>query len=221
MCTSITLPILPEGRRASGGVGPMVPAAAALEKDLPPALIKALGRIGNQIEVEILGPLLCAASIDHLAETFERVFPRFRDYYVSTILVVLGWLQEDSQRFYALTIRSFQRAERLIRSHGPHWIGQDASLNALLGLGTMSRVARATSSAATSNRILRRMISTPRYGPTRSWRTRWLSPRSPLVWPRWRTVGFPQRNRRTPPSWRNGVRVTRRKRTTWPRPPDC
>jgi hypothetical protein len=127
----------------SGGVGPMVPAAAALEKDLPPALIEALGRIGSQIEVEILDPLLCAASTEHLAETFERLFPKFRDYYVSTILIVLGWLQEDSQRFYALTIRSFQRGERLIRSHGPRWIGQDASLNALHGLATMSRVAKA------------------------------------------------------------------------------
>jgi hypothetical protein len=106
--------------------------------------VDALDRIGDQIELEILDPLLGAASIDQLAQVFERVFPKLRDYYVSTILIVLGWLQEDSQRFSALTIRSFQRSKRLIRSHGPRWIGQDASLNALHGLATMSRVAKAT-----------------------------------------------------------------------------
>jgi hypothetical protein len=106
--------------------------------------VDALDRIGDQIKLEILDPLLGAASIDQLAQVFERVFPKFRDYYVSTILIVLGWLQEDSQRFSALTIRSFQRSKRLIRSHGPRWIGQDASLNALHGLATMSRVAKAT-----------------------------------------------------------------------------
>lgn len=136
----------------SAAVGPMVPAGAAfrgeIRQSLPPALVDALDRIGDQIEVEILDPLLGAASVDQLAQVFERVFPKFRDYYVSTILIVLGWLQEDSQRFCALTIRSFQGAERLIRSHGPHWIGQDASLNALHGLATMSRVAKAATAFA-------------------------------------------------------------------------
>jgi hypothetical protein len=71
------------------------------------------------------------------------VFPKFRDYYASTILIIWGWLQEDPQRFSALTIRSFQESEHLIRSHGPRWIGQHASLNALHGLATITRVAKA------------------------------------------------------------------------------
>jgi hypothetical protein len=104
--------------------------------------VEALDKIGDQIEVEILDPLLCATSIDELAKTFERVFPKFRDYYVSTVLIMWGSLQEDSQRFSALTIRSFQQSEDLIRTSGPHRIGQDASLNALQGLATIIRIAK-------------------------------------------------------------------------------
>src|SRR5229473_255165 len=131
---------------ASATVGPPVPAAAALGRELrqslPPALIEALDKIGDQIAVEILDPLLCASSVEQLARTFERVFPRFRDYYISTVLIMWGFLQEDSQRFSAITIRSFQESERLIGERGPHWIGQDASLNALHGLATIIRIAR-------------------------------------------------------------------------------
>ena len=53
-----------------------------------------------------------------------------------------GFLQEDAQRFSTLTIRSFQESEYLIRTRGPHWIGQDASLNALHGLATIIRIAK-------------------------------------------------------------------------------
>jgi hypothetical protein len=132
---------------ASAAVGPPIPATAAFGKELrqslPPALLEALDSIGDQIELEILDPLLSAGSVEQLAGTFERVFPRFRDYYVSTVLIMLGCLQEDPQRFSALTIRSFQESEHLIRSRGPHWIGQDASLNALHGLATIIRIAKA------------------------------------------------------------------------------
>lgn len=130
---------------AAAGVGP-VPTVAALGRELrqslPPALVEALDKIGDQIEVEILDPLLCAASVEQLARTFERVFPKFRDYYVSTVLIMWGFLQEDPQRFSALAIRGFQQSEDLIRSRGAHWIGQDASLNALQGLATIIRVAK-------------------------------------------------------------------------------
>jgi hypothetical protein len=54
-----------------------------------------------------------------------------------------GFLQEDPQRFSALTIRSFGESENLIRTSGPQWIGQDATLNALHALATITRVARA------------------------------------------------------------------------------
>jgi hypothetical protein len=132
---------------ASAALGPPVPAAAALGREfrqsLPPALVDALDRIADQIEVEILDPLLCAASVEQLARTFERIFPKFRDYYVSTVFIMWGFLQEDPQRLSALTIRSFQESEDLIRARGPHWIGQDASLNALQGLATMIRIAKA------------------------------------------------------------------------------
>ena len=147
MSTALILPILPEGRIPSAAMGPMGPAATApsdeLRRILPPALVVALERIGDQIGEEIFEPLLQAVSVEQLARTFERVFPKFRDYYASTIFIVWGWLQEDPQRFSALTIQSFQESEQLIRSHGPRWIGQDASLNALHGLATITRIAKA------------------------------------------------------------------------------
>jgi hypothetical protein len=144
---ALILPMLPEGRLVAASVGP-VPAVAALGRELrqslPPALVGALEKIGDQIEVEILDSLLCAASVEQLARTFERLFPKFRDYYVSTVLIMWGFLQEDPQRFSALTIRSFQQSEDLIRASGPQWIGQDASLNALQGLATIIRIAKVT-----------------------------------------------------------------------------
>jgi hypothetical protein len=147
MSAAIIFPILPEGRLASATLGQLVPAATApgneLRRILPPALVVALDRIGDQIGEEVFEPLLHAASVEQLARTFERVFPKFRDYYASTIFIVWGWLQEDPQRFSALTIRGFQESEHLIRSHGPRWIGPDASLNALHGLATITRIAKA------------------------------------------------------------------------------
>src|SRR6266581_411192 len=61
----------------------------------------------------------------------------------STLLILWGFLQEDPQRFSALTIRSFEESENLIRSGGPRWMGQDATLNALHALATITRVAKA------------------------------------------------------------------------------
>jgi hypothetical protein len=131
---------------ASAEVGPPVPASALgsqLRQSLPPTLIDALDRISDQIAIEVFDPLLCAASVEQSARIFEQVFPKFRDYYVSTLLILWGFLQQDPQRFSALTIRSFEESENLIRSSGPHWIGRDATLNALHALTTMTRVAKA------------------------------------------------------------------------------
>jgi hypothetical protein len=131
---------------ASAAVGPPVPSTALgkeLRQSLPPTLLDALDRISDQIAVEIFDPLLCAASVERSARTFEQVFPKFRDYYASTLLILWGFLQEDPQRFSALTIRSFEESENLIRASGPHWIGQDATLNALQALATITRVAKA------------------------------------------------------------------------------
>jgi len=132
---------------ASAVVGQLVPAATApgneLRRILPPALVVALDRIGDQIGEEIFDPLIHAASVEQLARTFERLFSRFRDYHASAILIVWGWLQEDPHRFSTLTLAGFQESERLLRSQGPRWIGQDASLNALHGLTAIIRIARA------------------------------------------------------------------------------
>jgi len=141
---ALIFPILPEGRMAAT-VGPSVPTTAAfgreLRQSLPPALVEALDRIGDQINTEILDPLLSAASVEQAAGIFERLFPTFRDYYISSVLILWGFLREDTQRFSSLTIRGFQESELLIRETGPRWIGQDASLNALNGIATVIRVA--------------------------------------------------------------------------------
>lgn len=131
---------------ASAAVGPPVPSVALgkeLRQSLPPSLLDALDRISDQIAVEIFDPLLCAASVERSARIFEQMFPKFRDYYASTLFILWGFLQEDPQRFSALTIRSFEESENLIRASGPHWIGQDATLNALQALATITRVAKA------------------------------------------------------------------------------
>ena len=53
-----------------------------------------------------------------------------------------GFFQEDPQRFSALTIRSFAGSENLIRASGPHWIGQEATSNAVQALATITRVTK-------------------------------------------------------------------------------
>lgn len=146
MSATLILPMLPAGRMASAAVGPPVPASglgSELRQSLPPTLIEALDRISDQIALEVFDPLLCAASVEQSARTFEQVFPKFRDYYVSTLLILWGFLQEDPQRFSALTIRSFEESENLVRSSGPRWIGQDATWNALHALATITRVRKA------------------------------------------------------------------------------
>jgi hypothetical protein len=142
---ALNLPIIPAARTASAGVGPVPSVALSkeLRQSLPPTLLDALDRISDQIVVDIFDPLLCATSVEQSARTFEQVFPKFRDYYASTLLILWGFLQEDQPRFSALTIRSFEESENLIRASGPHWIGQDATLNALHALATMMRVAKA------------------------------------------------------------------------------
>jgi hypothetical protein len=132
---------------ASAALGPPVPSVGLskeLRQSLPPTLLDALDKISDQIALEIFDPLLCAASVEASARTFEQVFPRFRDYYASTILILWGFLREDPEQFSALTIRSFEESEDVLRASGPHWIGQDATLNALQALATVTRVAKAT-----------------------------------------------------------------------------
>jgi hypothetical protein len=92
--------------------------------------------------MEILEPLLYAASVEQMAATFGRLFPTFRDYYLSTLLILLGSLKEDPRRLASLTILSFGESERLLRTQGPRWIGQEATLNALHGLATITRIVK-------------------------------------------------------------------------------
>jgi len=143
---TLIIPMLSAGRAALVAVGPPVPAipqGRELRLSLPAPLIEALDKISDQIAVEVFDPLLCAVSVEQSAKIFEQVFPKFRDYYLSTLLILWGFLQEDPQRFSALTIRSFEESEKRIRSSGPQWIGQDATLNTLHALATITRVAKA------------------------------------------------------------------------------
>jgi hypothetical protein len=144
---AVILPILSKDRVASAMWGPPVPATVALGSDLrhglPPALVEAIDKIGGQIATDILDPLLCSVSGEQAATTFERVFPRFRDYYLSTALIMWGFLERDPRRLSDLTVQSFHEMENLIRTEGPRWIGSYATPNLLHGLATMIRVTKA------------------------------------------------------------------------------
>lgn len=128
-------------------IGPAVPAVTALGAEtrqaLPPGLVEALDRVGDQVQIEVLDPLLCSEDLPQLTATFQRLFGKFRDYYISTVLIVWANLEADPQRFSALTLRTFQDYERLLNQHGPKWIGEDGTLNALQGLATITRVTKA------------------------------------------------------------------------------
>jgi len=142
----LLLPILPTGRPPAT-IGPAVPTSSTLNAELrqalPPALVSALDRLGEQIQIEVLEPLLCSGSTDDLRSVFERLFPRFRDYYLSTVLIIWANFEQDPQRFSAFTLRSFQASEKLIQAEGPKWMGEPATLDALLALFTITRTAKA------------------------------------------------------------------------------
>jgi hypothetical protein len=90
---NLTLPVLTGSRIISSAVGPPLPASALgreLRQSLPPTLVEALDKISDQIATEVFDPLLCAPTIEQSARTFERLFPRFRDYYTSTLLILWG-----------------------------------------------------------------------------------------------------------------------------------
>lgn len=142
----LSLPILPTGRPPTT-IGPAVPTSSTLSAELrqalPPALVSALDRVGEQIQVEVLDPLLCSGSTDDLKSVFERLFPRFRDYYLSTVLIIWANFEQDPQRFSAFTLRSFQASEKLIQAEGPKWMGEATTLDALQALFTITRTAKA------------------------------------------------------------------------------
>ena len=142
----MAFPILPSGR-APATIGPVVLATTTpgseVRQALPPGLVEALDRVGDQIQIDVLDPLLCSAGLQELTETFERLFAKFRDYYVSTILMMCANLEGDPQRFATLTLGTFRESENLIVRQGPKWIGEDGALNALQGLATITRIAKA------------------------------------------------------------------------------
>jgi hypothetical protein len=141
------MPALPTTQVLHATVGPPAPAGAALGEDLrrmlPPALVEALDSIGRQIQVEISGPIVRASTSAEMTDLFQRLFATFKDYYASTVLILSAGLREDPQRFSLMTVRSFQRAESMVREKGPRWIGQEASLCVLQGLRTVITIAKA------------------------------------------------------------------------------
>lgn len=147
MLAALALPTLPDERIGTATVHPPLPGATSrggqLRRSLPAVLVEALEKVNDQIDADIMDPLLGAASGDDLARIFEEVFPKFRDYYLSTVLITWAYLKEDAEQFSALTIRSFQESEDLVRARGPRWMGDEASLNALQGLSAMIRIAKA------------------------------------------------------------------------------
>jgi hypothetical protein len=147
MSIHLILPTLPIGRMEPVPFGPTVPPATSLGKELSEALprgvVEALDKLGDQIRIEVLEPIVCAETLDAMARAFERLYPRFQAYQTSTILIIWASVAQDPQRFSALTIRSFHESESLIRDKGPKWLGSDGISQVLAALATIRRVAKA------------------------------------------------------------------------------
>lgn len=149
MSIPLILPTLPTGKAEPVALGPVVPPATGLGTELrealPRGVVEALEKLGDQIRIEVLEPIVCAETLDALVRAFERLYPRFQAYYSSTILIIWASVAQDPQRFSALTMRGFHESESLIRDKGPQWIGSDGTSQALAALTTIRRVAKAAS----------------------------------------------------------------------------
>lgn len=113
-----------------------------LRETLAPAVVDALEKLSAQVRRQIFDPLVYAEDREHLAKTFERVYPGFWNHYLGIVLTLWAAVG-DPQRFSVLTVRVFERSQDLLRQRGPQRIGQDATAAALLGLHTVARVSRA------------------------------------------------------------------------------
>src|SRR5258708_4442747 len=129
-------------------LGPAVPSSTTLGAEirgtLPPALLSALDSVGTQIQIEILDPLLSAPTQEQLTETFERVLPKFANYYESTIRILWGYFEQDPQRVAALTVRAYGGSEQFLREHGSQWLGHETMLSTLRGIATITKIAKAS-----------------------------------------------------------------------------
>lgn len=146
MLTAIALPAIPFRRMPLTTVSHAIPLTSTISEELhqvlPVATIEVVDRLWAQIRTQILDPLLYAGSVEEAARTFERLYPKFWDYYLSSILTVWAALEEDPQRLSSLTIPAFEASQHILRERGPRWLGQETTLTALFGLHTITRVSR-------------------------------------------------------------------------------
>lgn len=131
-----------------------------LRRTVPPPVLQALVGLGDQLENQVLAPLLSADTPGELATVFQRLHPTFARYYVAIGLRMVAALGEDVQRFRVLLAAGSEEAERMILSHGPDRIGRDATLAALFGIRTMVRVSRAASRIPMPEQITGEWVAT-------------------------------------------------------------
>ena len=109
---------------------------------LPPALFDALDRLADQVRIEVVNPLLAAESAAGLRLVFEREYRQFGFFYGSSTLMILGHLEPRAERVAPLLQQSLEGQQSLVRTHGPRWMGQDATLHLLMSFASMARLAR-------------------------------------------------------------------------------
>ncbi len=110
-----------------------------LRESLSPKAVEALEGLWAEIE-KTLAPLFFD-SADEIARRFQRVYPTFAALYLSTTLMLVAALEQE--RFAALAGHGFDALRDLLRKRGPERLGPDATIAAMMGLHTMTRVFRA------------------------------------------------------------------------------
>lgn len=147
MLDAIALPAIHFRRVPPPAVGLAMPPThtigGELRQALPVATVEALDGLVAQTQAQILDPLLYATSVEQLTRTFEQLYPKFWNHSFSLILTLWAAVEEDPQRFFVLTTPGFEESQDILRERGPRLIGQDATLAALFGLHTITRVSQA------------------------------------------------------------------------------
>ncbi len=157
MPSVVGLPEIAQSRFPPASVGPFMPPTTRLREEvrqaLSPGLLGVLDGLAAQIQTQTLDPLLFAGSREELAKTFQRAYPKFRDQYLSMTLALWAAVEEDPQRFSAVVIPAFEESRDILRGRGRRYLGQDATLAALMGLDTIMRVSRATTKLLEQEKI--------------------------------------------------------------------
>lgn len=116
---------------------------ADLRNSLPASTVDALDALVDQIEKEVIDPLLCTETVEEMRHAFQERFSTFQSSYIGLTLVLWAALGEDRDRFIELTERGFDELRAGLVERGTPLLGEDAAAAAALALDGVARIARA------------------------------------------------------------------------------